>query len=520
MVTSGGKSYRMIRPASTTLGIVGLAVFAACLKFDPYKCTNNLQCVLEDQPGHCQPTGYCSYPDLTCPTGFRYEEHAPEFGGECVEPVTPMTSSSTNPMNTEDDGDESTTEEDPDTTDPDTTNPTTDPDTGETGDNCGAAGQACCDGETCDAGLGCYADQCSCVQAIDAGDNHTCALLVDGSVQCWGANEVGQLGDFVGASSLSPTNASAMLAPGMEAIAIDARRQTCAVRADQSTVCWGDNASGQAAPLDPTTIIEATQATFVLSATLPAVGGSHTCIARDDTNLMTCFGDNAFGQLTTGAAPGPIDSMALFAFAEIELGQDFGCGRTATGDVYCWGNNASGQLAASPGAVPTSDTLRNVVLMAGNAADIAVGANHACARVGAQVFCWGANDVGQLGDGLGTQSETPVQVMLPAGAIAHLESGPNHTCAIMGAGDLNCWGSNSGDQLLNETVITDFSLVPVVADIGDGVFLDDVEGGLEHACILTTTHEVLCWGPNTLGQAGIGMAGYVFEPTPIDLMCP
>jgi alpha-tubulin suppressor-like RCC1 family protein len=90
----------------------------------------------------------------------------------------------------------------------------------------------------------------------------------------------------------------------------------------------------------------------------------------------------------------------------------------------------------------------------------------------------------------------------------------------MGAGDLQCWGSNTGDQLLNETVITEFSLVPVLAEIPDDVFLDDVEGGIEHACILTTKHEVMCWGPNTLGQAGVGMAGYVFEPTSIDLTCP
>lgn len=502
--------------ASHALALVGLVLTTACLNFDPYACNEDVQCVLDGEMGVCQ-GGWCSYVDEGCPSGYRYDKFAGGgLGGQCVDPMTgtsgPTTSGPTSEETTEDE----TTGTSASATNPVTTDPTVET-TGETGDTCGAPGQPCCvDG--CNAGAECFDGECSCVVSIDAGDHHTCAVLVDGSVYCWGANDVGQLGDSVRPSSLSPVSATAMLGPGMRAIDVSATRQTCAVREDGGALCWGDNASGQAAPADVAPIVPPTVASFVVAATVPATGGSHSCIARNDGTLMTCFGANDAGQITTGTAPGPLDVPALFQFAEIELGTAFGCGRPATGEVYCWGSNASGQLAADPSTLPTSDMLRTIVL-AGAAADLAVGRNHACARVADEVYCWGANDVGQLGDGTGTQQIAPVLAMLPPGAVSRLEAGPNHTCAVLGNGELWCWGSNEGDQLLIDQGPDEFSLVPVHVPTGD-LAVEDVTGGVEHACILTSTHQVHCWGPNTQGEAGVGMAGYVFVPSPIDLQCP
>jgi alpha-tubulin suppressor-like RCC1 family protein len=232
---------------------------------------------------------------------------------------------------------------------------------------------------------------------------------------------------------------------------------------------------------------------------------------------MTCFGDNDSGQLTTGTEPGPIDVPALYQFAEIELGSAFGCGRQATGEVFCWGSNGSGQLAA-PAATTMSDTLLAVTL-AGPASDIAVGRNHACASVSDVVYCWGANNVGQLGDGSLMQQNAAVMATLGAGVVMKLEAGPDHTCAVQGGGSLHCWGSNQGDQLLIDEGPDDYSATPVLVPVGDLV-VEDVTGGVEHACILTDTHQVHCWGPNAQGEAGVGMLGYVFTPQPIDLECP
>lgn len=501
--------------ASTAFAIVGLALTTACLNFDPFACTDNAQCDKGDT-GVCQPSGYCSYLDDMCPSGYRYEEHAGEgLAGKCVEPFGETSGPTSAPTTTDGTSEAETTETNPSATNPATSDPTM-ATTEESGDTCGGAGQPCC-GSTCDGGLECFADMCGCVAAIDAGDRHTCAVLVDGSVYCWGANDVGQLGEVMGANALSPVAASAMFGGGMRAIDISATRQTCAVRDDGSAVCWGDNGVGQAVPGDVAAIVAPTMST-VASATFAATGGSHSCIARSDGVLMTCFGDNDLNQLTTGTEPGPIDMPALFQFAEIELGSAFGCGRQPTGEVHCWGNNASGQLATDPVATPTSGTLLAITL-GGAAADIAVGRNHACARVEDVVSCWGANNVGQLGDGTLTQQIAPVLVTLPAGAISKLEAGPDHTCVVHGDGDLYCWGSNLGDQLLIQEGPDEYAASPVLVPTGDLV-IEDVTGGVEHACILTDTHQVHCWGPNTQGEAGVGMAGYVFAPQPIDLECP
>ena len=507
----------MPRAASKALAIVGLALTTACLNFDPFACNDDAECVLGGEMGVCQPAGWCSYIDDTCPSGFRFEQHAGGgLGGQCVDPMADTSGPTTTAPTSDDTTESESTNTSPSATNPVTSDPTVET-TGDTGDECGAPGQPCCV-DACDAGGSCFDGVCSCVASVDAGDRHTCAVLVDGSVQCWGANDVGQLGDFVRPSSLSPTPASGLLGAGMRAIDVSATRQTCAVRDDGSAVCWGDNTSGKASPADVAPIVAPVEASFVVAATVPATGGSHSCIARNDGTLMTCFGANDAGQITTGVAPGPLDVPALFQFAEIELGSAFGCGRAATGEVYCWGSNASGQLAADPMTVPTSEMLRTVTL-AGAAADLAVGRNHACARVADIVYCWGANNVGQLGDGTGMQQIAPVAVTLPAGAVSRLEAGPDHTCVVLGEGELWCWGSNAGDQLLNDEGPDDFSLVPVQVPTDD-VVVEDVTGGVEHACILTSTHQVRCWGPNTQGEAGVGMAGYVFAPTPIDLQCP
>jgi hypothetical protein len=184
---------------------------------------------------------------------MRYEPHAGGgLAGQCVDQTMGTegpSSSLTDPDTTESE----TTDTNPSTTNPPTSDPTVDT-TGETGDTCGGAGQDCCAG-SCDGGLDCFAGECSCVVAIDAGDRHTCAVLVDGSVYCWGANDVGQLGEFVGANSPSPASASALFGGGMRALDVSATRQTCAVREDDSAVCWGDNSVGQAAPGDAMLVV-------------------------------------------------------------------------------------------------------------------------------------------------------------------------------------------------------------------------------------------------------------------------
>lgn len=519
----------MFRRRALILGIAALGGFsAACLNFDPYTCVTNTDCVLDGAPGVCQLTGFCSYPDPACvPTMFRYEENAGDgLGGQCVMPVVATGSTTTTTTTTSEGSDDSSSGATTTTTTTTTSGSSTDTDTdtdtdATTGSDCGGAGQTCCEEDICNTGLECYGGTCGCVSSIVAGHDHTCLTKVDGTVWCWGDNTYGQLGIAPGTASDTPTVLAGVF--GVPAAThMAGSRSVCAVGDDGSASCWGANELMQAAPADINTSVLPTPVTFSTGFELAGAGDSFGCFVHGDGLTVSCFGSNAQMQLGTAedVAAGPFSATFVNAVVELGLGDQFGCARTITGQVLCWGSNADGQLAADPGAIPTSAAPRTIPI--NPSSDMAVGRAHACARVSNDVQCWGRNDVGQAGDGTGVQVVTPATIALPVGTIARLEGGPDYTCALYTTGELYCWGSNAGDQLLLEPDamgFNGFSLTPVLVDVGD-LDVEAVTGGTQHACLMTTEHDVYCWGPNSLGQAGTGAPGYVFAPAPIALECP
>jgi alpha-tubulin suppressor-like RCC1 family protein len=516
------------RPAAVALGLV--AGISACLAFDPYACTDSAQCVLGGSSGVCQ-FGWCAYPDAQCPeSGLRFDENAGDgLAGQCVDPTAGTESQATtgSASASMSQTDTVATDSNPSTSGPTTTSDPTDSDTETDTDpvgECGEPGAACCEGDVCDDGLVCQAGRCGCVVAIASGLRHNCLLKVDGSVWCWGDNASGQLGNTTNAFETTPIRVEADLGPGQEATALSAWLTTCALREDGAALCWGDNGSGQVDPIDIETPLGPRQAGFATDVTLVANGRAHTCLGRSGGVVATCFGTNTAGQITgDDPGPGPVDIPAAFEFAEMAAGSDHTCGRTATGDVYCWGSNAQGQLGADPAVVPISTTLRVVVVPP--APDLAVGRTHTCVTAGSDVRCWGENGQGQLGDGTGVSSFDPsTTAALPAGlSVAKLIGAPDHTCALMGTGELYCWGSNANGQLRlppdNMGADQLFTLVPVEIDV-EGAVIADVTGGVTHSCILTERGRVLCWGANGVGQIGDGTTAFAFDPTEVQISCP
>jgi Regulator of chromosome condensation (RCC1) repeat len=139
----------------------------------------------------------------------------------------------------------------------------------------------------------CYKRGCNC-----SGGYHTCALLVGGTVTCWGKNDNGQIGD---ASRFGASNATPTIVPGIsEALAVTAGgAHTCVVLAGGSASCWGLNRDGQLGASTPYDY-SFTPVAVALSASLTkqiAAGGFHTCaiVAADST--VACWGLNSDGQL-------------------------------------------------------------------------------------------------------------------------------------------------------------------------------------------------------------------------------
>jgi alpha-tubulin suppressor-like RCC1 family protein len=518
----------MRRPLFPTLAFVA----GACLRFSPFVCDNDAQCDAE-MGGVCQLAGagdsgsetvggggggWCSYPDDTCNGGLRYEPNAGDgLGGSCIGGEV-----TTGPTSEGSVGESDATSEP--TSGPMTTDPTvaSTAATSDTGEDCGAAGQPCCGGDSCADGLECKGSGCGCVAGIASGSRHMCAILLDGSLWCWGANDLGQLGKLD--PPFDPLPVQVTVLGANQTVAVSAQNHTCALRDDDIAMCWGDNGSGQSLPSSMEPEVLPTEVTWAQPATLVAAGLSHSCAGREPGMpvVATCWGANGQNQLTSMApAPGPVDVNFDTDFAEIELGGTHSCARTAAGAVHCWGGNAQGQLAADPATVPTSPTLLAVAI--DPAADIAVGRDHSCASTDLGVMCWGRNDSGQLGDGSAMQQNAPVAAALPpeAGDIASLAAGPHHTCALTVDGELWCWGSNDRGQLMlepDEMGNDAYTHTPVRLVVGASVLA--VATGTTHTCAMVDTGEILCWGTNTEGQIGDGGTSYAFSPTPVMLECP
>jgi alpha-tubulin suppressor-like RCC1 family protein len=353
---------------------------------------------------------------------------------------------------------------------------------------------------------------------IASGLYHTCILLSDGTIQCFGSNVHGELGDGTRTDSSIPvevigiTTATAITAGG----GVRREGHTCALLSDASILCWGDNGNGQLGNGTTKRSPSPVPVTGITTATAIAAGsgrGGHTCAVLSD-GTARCWGDNRRGQLgngTTTSSSTPVEvtgiatAIAIAAGGGDEVG--FSCALLSDGTIQCWGSNRNGQLGngetqRSLTPVPVSGISTATTIAAGGGAITA----HACALLSDDTIkCWGDNQSGQLGNGTTTGSSTPVEVtgITTAMAIAAGGGRHGHSCALLFDGTIKCWGSNRNGLLGNGTT-TNSSIPLEVTGINTGVAIDastslSLCGGGGFSCALLSDGTVKCWGDNIQG---------------------
>lgn len=353
---------------------------------------------------------------------------------------------------------------------------------------------------------------CRTVTALSAGARHTCALLASGHVRCFGENENGQLGT----STAGPIDAerSALLRFSRPATAVaTGTAHTCALLDDGSVRCWGRGGSGQLGYGDAQDRKDAGAVPAVRlddSAVAVAAGGDHTC-ALLKGGKVRCWGDNGRGQLGLGNTeplgddelPTAAQSIPLSGEARaLGLGLQHTCVAFHDGKLRCFGANGFGQLGLGHRRTvgdhePITDDA-TLIQLPEPVVEVAAGALNTCVVLrSGKARCWGDNRQGQLGYGgvasLGAE-ESPSsgkEVPLPSSART-LVAGTARQCAILQDGRVACWGRE----------MSPLSVLPLPGPA------TSLASGANHTCALTANGALLCWGANDKGQLGLAMSRY------------
>jgi alpha-tubulin suppressor-like RCC1 family protein len=202
--------------------------------------------------------------------------------------------------------------------------------------------------------------------------------------------------------------------------------------------------------------------------------------------------------------------QGIGAIQSISVGFGHACAVRSDGALFCWGDDASGDLGIDSTYTETAP----VQVPLSHVEQVAAGGSHTCAlvRTGA-VYCWGDNGYGQLGTGSkDRQVSVPVRVRdLPA-AVA-ITAGENQTCALLQQGALRCWGDNLFGQLGDGNEVNS-SLPRLVRGLARS---QEVAAGGSHTCALLSVGSVECWGYGFFGQLGDGRVANAKLPVPVVL---
>ncbi len=276
-------------------------------------------------------------------------------------------------------------------------------------------------------------------------------------------------------------------------------------------------------------------------ATLPTPPGAETVDSERPVLSRVAFGSIAATvlafaalvlpvQAALGATTSTTASLSASEWMKIIAvtgGESHSCAARDQGLVWCWGWNDVGQLGVTGGDRTTPVLVRGPGGVGNLTSVVALSAGrkfNCAARSDGSAWCWGENTFGQLGDDSLVNNSIPVQVRGPGGvgtlgSVVAPASGEIHACARNTGGSVYCWGENSFGQLGNDTTTNSRVPVQVRGPAGAG-FLSDVTrigAGFRHTCAVKTDGTVWCWGRNDFGQLGNGTTSATATRTPVQV---
>ncbi|MBU6347426.1 MAG: fibronectin type III domain-containing protein [Actinomycetales bacterium] len=366
------------------------------------------------------------------------------------------------------------------------------------------------------------------IKQVAVGMNHACALTDIGEIFCWGDNTYGQLGN----SDLSLTSSAVPLKVGnfVATSITSGRDHVCALTSSGAIKCWGSNTNGQLGTGDSSydRTAQPQNVSGITTATSIGAGAMHTC-AVVDNGVGKCWGAGAKYRLGAASsfaqndlnAPTAVVGLTGVMVNQIVAGTSQSCALLASKAVRCWGDNANGQLGsgANSSATPSPKPVVGIDGVTSSAVQISMGSQHACAVLtDGTVKCWGVGASGRLGNGAVTNSATPVSVKMGNATLTGVRSiaaGFESSCATLNSASVVCWGNNASGQLGNGNLLSQSQAVDtgitngisVAADYGSNV------SGVGHNCAVTSDSSVKCWGSGANFVLGNGTSTSSSTPT-------
>jgi alpha-tubulin suppressor-like RCC1 family protein len=415
-------------------------------------------------------------------------------------------------------------------------------------DNCGMCGTECSTSRMC------FDSTCTLVTTVvevEGGGLNGCARRLNGTIDCWGSNQYGNLG--IGSAvatdcKVNPNDAAGQCSNLPRTVSgsyIDLSvgdDYACAVKSDGTVACWGrgdGSRQGQQSPAPGNNCVVSSATCQRGPTTLSSLSGItrvetgefHTC-AITGTKQVRCWGQGAAGQLGNPDAmenqASPVGvrvnaSTALAGVSQLALGDYHTCAALEAGGVSCWGEDQNGQLGQGAIAIPACSTTVKCLKVATPVAalngvgitKLVAGERFSCVlrASDSRVYCWGDNSKHQLGVGDTTARATPTAVNLPGGLkFIDVAAGQGHACALEQSGDVYCWGANNQDQCGSgfANPLTVPSKVPGATDVLA------ITAGRSHTCGRVTTGAI-CWGYNVYGQLGNGANQSNGQPQTVQL---
>lgn len=357
--------------------------------------------------------------------------------------------------------------------------------------------------------------------------------------------------------SLSAAVAVVVTTPWRSVHASSWSARTCALRADGTAFCWGDNHLGATGTGVADTII--TRPTPVLGGmkfTQLALTVASACGLAPDGQAY-CWGANDYGELGDGStlshgAPAPVQTSERFRM--LAAGQTHVCGLTGAGTVFCWGAAGEGQAGVPVAVTSEIRTSPVQVQTAQLFTSIAAGALHTCALTAdGSAYCWGWNEYDQGGTTAGSLTPWTPKPVIGGLHFVSIAAGDQFTCGVTTAGTLTCWGTywlgtyttmyETAPRTIDPAppslvAVSTGGSVPCVATASGGAAcwgyaagsrqvhdvilptaLTSLSAGAGFACAVTTRKDIFCWGDNNHGELGAGWYGSVGQ-NPLQVLEP